>query len=424
MDKILTPFERKLKESMSDYEMPYEQRSWFDLQKRMSSKSAGNYPWIVALIATCVVTATGSIALYRNRHTPSTAHIVITDARFKEAIAINSATQSMATDPATYSANTAPSISAITASSFNINNTPGQQLATANTNLSTLSGTEIPSTNAILAEDGAANPETKIAAPASDDKQIRFSSNVREACQGVEVEFNVTNGPSEGDYLWNFGDGHFDSEVNPKHKFAKAGRYDVQLSITSDRGQIRTTEMNYVITIHPSPDANFEWEFVNDLPQSPTVKIVNTSEDANSYEWTFADGTSSKQISPIVPFSEKGRQTIALSVSNEYGCTDGKLKQVSVNSDYNLGAQSTITAGREIFMPTGLKQSKSNFVLSVFDANGQKVFETSNRLKGWDGKLPGGSNAVAGDAYNWKVIIKNDTSKEEKYFNGTLTITP
>ena len=89
MSKILTPFERHLKEKIADYEMPYEQRSWFALQKTMSLANAGNYPWLVALVATVLVTAGGSIGLYRNQHTPASGNVVITETRFDNPIQIS-----------------------------------------------------------------------------------------------------------------------------------------------------------------------------------------------------------------------------------------------------------------------------------------------------------------------------------------------
>ena len=75
-------------------------------------------------------------------------------------------------------------------------------------------------------------------------------------------------------------------------------------------------------------------------------------------------------------------------------------------------------------MPTYLKNNKTNFTLSIYSAEGRKVFETNNRSKGWDGKLPDGLVATEGAVFNWKVVMTNDNSQEEKYFNGTLTINP
>jgi hypothetical protein len=60
----------------------------------------------------------------------------------------------------------------------------------------------------------------------------------------------------------------------------------------------------------------------------------------------------------------------------------------------------------------------------LFDADGNNVFETSNRMKGWNGKLPDGSLASSGSNFKYKIIITNDLTKEQKYFNGSFNVFP
>ncbi len=436
MSKILTPFERHLKEKIADYEMPYESRSWFAIQKTMSLSKAGNYPWLVALVAAAVVTAGGSIALYHTQHSPSSAHVVITETRFDSPIQISQMISSAATlnvaeyeksmygseilekkVSANQSLNTAQNNStSVGSNDLNIgaSSTTNQAVNTANDTNS--GGTLDP--NSATDKTAKADIEAKAA------NVIGFASNVRSACEGIEVDFDVTNGPKDGSYLWNFGDGHFSDAVNPKHKYAKSGSYDVSLSVTSDKGQINTTVVNDMINIRPAPNASFLWEFVNDIPDAPAVRIINVSTNAISYDWNFNDGANSKQMNPETAIDIKGKKMIALTARNEHGCIDAAVKTISINSDFALNAPSAFTPGRETFMPSGLKQSKANFVMTIYTVSGEKVYETSNRLKGWDGKIAGIGVASSGESFRWKIIITNDLTKEQKYFNGTLTVSP
>ena len=75
-------------------------------------------------------------------------------------------------------------------------------------------------------------------------------------------------------------------------------------------------------------------------------------------------------------------------------------------------------------MPQGLKKSKVDFVLSIYDSQGTKVYETNNRQKGWDGKMPGGAQIANGSTFTYKVIITNDFTQEQQYFNGTFSVFP
>ena len=115
---------------------------------------------------------------------------------------------------------------------------------------------------------------------------------------------------------------------------------------------------------------------------------------------------------------------VALSAKNAAGCSDGAIKHISVNSDFNLGAPKQWSIADGPFMPQGLKKSKVDFTLSIYDASGERVFETSNRTKGWDGKLPRGGIATTGSTFTYKVILTNDRSQEQKYFFGTFNVFP
>jgi hypothetical protein len=115
---------------------------------------------------------------------------------------------------------------------------------------------------------------------------------------------------------------------------------------------------------------------------------------------------------------------IALEVHNEWGCSDSKIKYVVINQEYNLMAPNSFNpTAKETFMPEALKQGKTQFKLTVYNGE-QPIYETNNKAKGWDGRLPGGQIADSGKAYPWIVIIYNETTKEEKYFSGTVTVLP
>ncbi|MBL0316673.1 MAG: PKD domain-containing protein [Flavobacteriales bacterium] len=429
MSRILTPFERHLKEQISDFEMPYDPHSWSSLQKKMGKQKSGKYVWIVALAATVAVSAGGAFTWYRFQHAPAAAHGAFTEARFNSPVKITGISGSSYRSQEGNSED----LTSLTADNNNNiynNNTNGASHTGNNGGLNQNNALTQNSANDGTGSDTMGNtpagtPDITLPKGVVVDNKFAFESNVRQACEGTEVEFTATNAPTNADYgyLWNFGDGHFSTSPKPKHKFAKAGNYDVSLSVTSKNGKINTTIMNDMITINPAPDADFRWEFVNEDPMKPEVKVVNTSEDAISYEWTTNNGSSKDANAPAISVSQE-KQLIALSVRNDYGCEDGAVKHVIINSDFPLDADDKYAVGKGTFMPQGLKKSKANFELTIYNQDNTKVFETSNRQKGWDGTLPGGTKATAGQQYKWKVIITNDITKEQKYFNGILTISP
>jgi PKD repeat protein len=418
MKKSFTPFERNLREKLEGHEMPYEHSSWVALQRNMGMAKGGSSVWIFSLISTVLVLSGGAIALYQHQHTPSNAKVASTENRFEAAsgqinkgkspsptmgdtqIEVKTSIGNSASEPAL---NTSDSQKQLMQP--NANFTSGE--TSVNGNSGSIQTLEEDQKNSIKA-----------------DNIIEFACNVRKACQGEEVEFQTTNGPKTGSYLWNFGDGHFSDDVNPKHKFAKAGNYDVSLSITSDNGQINTTVVNDMITIEDAPDADFTWEFINTDPNSPEVRVVNLTEGGSTFEWS--NGMESKTISDGVTFNlqQSGRQMIALNAKNQAGCTDGAVKHISINTDFNLGAPRQWSIADGAFMPQGLKKGKVDFEMEIFDQTGNKIFSTSSRVKGWDGKLPNGSIASSGSTFSYRVIMSNDRNQELKYFNGTFIVFP
>ncbi|MFN6378525.1 MAG: PKD domain-containing protein [Flavobacteriales bacterium] len=407
MSKKFTAFEEKLNSTLENYELPFENGDWKRLENQLDKGVASNH-WVVALAAAAFFT--GAIGLgvftYSNKMFEATGAAKL--ARFENQIDVKNAKSQQSTNDSSI----APDANVVANSNNSSSNKP------------VLAPTEING-NSSINENASANTaaEKPNTIPTSTALSVRPSTT--SSCAGGEVEFNAVNGPIDGSYLWNFGDGNFSNKPNPKHKYAKAGVYDVSLSVTSKKdGQINTTVMNDLITIHPAPSADFEWDFVNNPGDEPTVKIVNTSENASSFEWKFNDGTTSKVISPVRSYNDKGKQMIALEVRNEWGCSDSKIKYVVINQEYNLMAPNSFNpTAKETFMPEALKQGKTQFKLTVYNGE-QPIYETNNKAKGWDGRLPGGQLAESGKAYPWIVIIYNETTKEEKYFSGTVTVLP
>lgn len=420
MKKNFTPFERSLKDKMEQFEFPYEQGAWAGLQHRLGMAKSGGSVWIVSLISTVIVLSGGAIALYRQQHIPTSAKRAEVSERYVTPITaitkgISHGSSSNAVGLLSPSVQTIATLNTANAISVDA----GLLFVTSTPINETAVTTDLSSDNASA---NSVAPTKDLAKKA--DNVIAFNCDVRRACQGEEVEFQTTSGPQNGSYLWNFGDGHFSDDVNPKHKFAKAGHYDVSLSITSDNGQINTTVVNDMITIEAAPDADFAWEFVNTNPAAPEVRIINLTDGGSSYEWSNGNQSLEQADGATFKLNPGGRQMIALNAKNDAGCTDGAVKHISVNADFSLEAPQSWSFVKGTYLPAGLKKNKVDFTMTILDSDGNKVYQTNSRLKGWDGKLPGGRMAQAGEQFNYMIIITNDLTQEQKYFNGSLTVSP
>lgn len=245
----------------------------------------------------------------------------------------------------------------------------------------------------------------------------------RTNCVGAEISFNPPSAPEDVSFLWNFGDGSFSNERDPKHRYLKPGTYVVSLSLSGHKSaQINTMNMSETITILTTPDAEFDWKFVNGPNEVPTIQIENLSQRSHFTSWTFDDGLHQDGDSPMKSFSQAGKHAIQITAIHENGCRDTKIKYLDVNSDYNLNAPSSIYVGQE-FMPQGLIAMKGNFVLSIYD-NGKKIFETKSPKRAWSGVDSKGRNLEINKQYPWIAIVHNEKTGEDKYYSGSILLRP
>jgi len=136
---------------------------------------------------------------------------------------------------------------------------------------------------------------------------------------------NLSSGPGNITYTWDFGNGNNSTAANPSTVYNTPGTYTVTLTATSDLGCSGTIQKTITIV-----------NTVTDFTAPATVCVGqpvafknNSSAPALSSLWDFGDGTSSAQINPVKTFLTAGTYTVHL--SNQYAnCTDAVTKTITV----------------------------------------------------------------------------------------------
>ena len=425
-DKPLDKFEQKLVDSYKNYELPYSEAGWTGVSRRLLRKRLLTSLTFWAFSSIVLVGFIAGLAFYFQRNTSA--------GNFSAGNSVNSSRNELQTQ-GTQSNSGSTSSNSFEASSTSEGNNNGtssststlerikQQFGTsAVTGESNASNASNATQNSNTSNSSGQTSSAQAEAPKSNELSIEPS--IRTGCAGTEIEFASVNSPKDGSYIWNFGDGSFSLEANPKHVYKNSGTFDVSLSITNPKtGQISTTEMHDLIRINPAPAADFDWRFTNTPMGEPSAKFVNTSSDATSYNWQFGTKTST-EVSPEIIYNQKGKQFVKLSVTNEYGCFDETVKYVQINNDFNLGADEHVSAKGLKFMPEALKKGTNKFKLVIYD--GQTiVFETTKKEKAWSGECLNGKKAAPGEKYAWIVLIYGeDGASAPRYYSGTLNIVP
>lgn len=169
-------------------------------------------------------------------------------------------------------------------------------------------------------------------------------------CFGAVVNYNDLSTTVPGylgyivKWIWNFGDGTFDTifypgNPNVSHTFAGIVlSHTVTLTITTSSGC--TASVSHVVNSIPAPIANFSFSTTTcagQLVQFTDLTQINGGGSIISWGWNFGDPPSGGQNissaqNPVHAFSGTGTYNVTLIVSNTSGCQDTILKSVTINA--------------------------------------------------------------------------------------------
>ncbi|CAD5295714.1 MULTISPECIES: PKD domain-containing protein [unclassified Imperialibacter] len=183
-----------------------------------------------------------------------------------------------------------------------------------------------------------------------------FLASALLVCEGEEVSFtDISFSMTAGDPVvarqWDFGNGETADTSNPSTTYASSGSYTVTLEVETQNGCSDT--FTRAIVVDAPPVVSFDAE---NACQGTSVGFTNTSTTTASpvtYLWTFGDGTTSTQESPLHTFDEAGLFGVTLKVSSGK-CTEEFFKQIEIYSapDLDLAATS-VTCGNQLVLDAG-----------------------------------------------------------------------
>ncbi len=228
-------------------------------------------------------------------------------------------------------------------------------------------------------------------------------------------------------WSWNFGDplsgGNNTSTIkNPTHVFQQPGTYQVSLLVKTMGGcTSNNLAQPYKVTAYPFPIAAFSVNATNiELPFDQMV-CNNQSAGAVTYLWNFGDGSGSTLTNPSHLYTSVGVFPIQLFAANQFGCKDTAVSSVTTNADVtfpnaftpnpqgsgNDGFYTMFSLDNDIFFP--YTSGVVDYRFEIFDRWGEKVFESFDIKKGWDGFYKG--KLCQQDVYIWKAYVKLNNGK-------------
>lgn len=253
-------------------------------------------------------------------------------------------------------------------------------------------------------------------------------ANSGAVCAGLPIYLTGSGGAT---YSWVGPGGFASSAQNPTlypSSIVNSGVFSLTVSDTV--GCSNTATMS--VLIYPVPIADF-----NNAPIRPVINgendvyFTDATHGATVAEWNWyfmntAEFTSTSQ-NPHFLYENPGDYVVALVVKSDKGCMDTILRPLKVYEDYGIYVPNVFTPNgdgvNDIFQPKGFGIVKYNMM--IYDRWGEKVFETSDFEKGWDGTKQSKHDVkygvMADGSYTWQIKLTN-TFGEAKEFTGHVIL--
>jgi gliding motility-associated-like protein len=265
---------------------------------------------------------------------------------------------------------------------------------------------------------------------------VRFASDTPKACIPHCINFfdtTTAGGTTIVKWDWNFGikGVSHSSAKNPKGIcYTEAGRYDVTLTVTSDKGCRTMRTQKALVETYASPNAEFTANPGSVTSSDPTIHFSDQSTpDVKAWKWDFGDG---KTVFPLTkdPVHQyqvgiSGTYTVKLFVINTNGCADSIEHSVKVEPEFSFFIPNAFTPGEkdgdnDTFFAKGV--GIVHYHMRIFDRWGNLIFDTTEIGTGWDGHIRNTGDIAIGDVYVWKVELTDVFGKKHAYI-GTVTLT-
>jgi PKD repeat protein len=170
-----------------------------------------------------------------------------------------------------------------------------------------------------------------VPAAAADPVHASFTANQTEGSAPLTVSFLDLSRGGPTSWIWNFGDGGSSTGRNPVHTFTGEGVFIVTLF--AERAEPHSADsrtLNIYVRIGDEVVADFTAAPCSG-PAPLAVQVTDLSINATSWAWSFGDGGTSDEQSPVHTYTVTGNYTVSLRASSDFRMdTETKVGYVSV----------------------------------------------------------------------------------------------
>ncbi|MCE3225626.1 MAG: domain containing protein [Bacteroidetes bacterium] len=257
------------------------------------------------------------------------------------------------------------------------------------------------------------------------------SMSISRACSGSAQQITFTDQSSISPpwaisptgYYWDFGGFGFSVSKDTNIIFPSQGLYNITHVVTSTNGCQSSVTQSLNIT--PKPKAKFIYNNNNQQSLETNIAFIDSSKAAVGWSWDFGNGTTSNLQNPSSIYNANGSYTVALTITDQFGCTDTYTSVVRIS---NIVSEITQLIPNMI-SPNNDGQNdfwRLDFIevyykdadIEIYNRWGDLLFKSKGYKNAWDGSYKGSPLPVG--AYYYTINL-NDP-KDDKIYKGTITL--
>ncbi len=120
-------------------------------------------------------------------------------------------------------------------------------------------------------------------------------------------------------HAWDFGDGASSGEVDPVHVYAAPGSFAVSLTVGGPGGSDGETRAGLITVLDPTPAAEFAYSSATGVAPLGVQFSDLSSGWITAWSWSFGDGASSAEASPLHTYTTPGTYSVSLTAAGPAG---------------------------------------------------------------------------------------------------------
>lgn len=186
--------------------------------------------------------------------------------------------------------------------------------------------------------------------------------------------------------------------VPPVYTMSEKGQYSVRVVLENSYGCSDTDDA--VVVVHPRPILNYLFLFLDEQPGLTRWTYQYMGKLGYRVDWFENGAKIANGIGPgIVILNNLGKQRFKLRVISDHGCSDSIEFSKIISASNNIYFPNAFTpdgkGGNNAFGPYNAELI-DNYILRIYNRWGEKIFESTENNRYWDGLDSVGSPAMEG----------------------------